>query len=65
VEGAQTENAPGTGAVLGDETSGDAGQGWIGSHPWWTTLIILVLLALGYYGYQDYQKKHNGNSQPK
>lgn len=72
VEGAETTNeeaAPGdaageAGSVLGEMTEavGDAAGGfvdWIQGHPWWSALIALVLLVLGYYGYETYQRKRN------
>ncbi len=73
VEGAETTNEEtvlegepvgGSGSVLGEmtEAAGDAAGGfadWIASHPWWSALIALIALALGYYGYETYQRKHN------
>ncbi|MEK9151568.1 MAG: SdrD B-like domain-containing protein [Patescibacteria group bacterium] len=73
VEGAATTGeeavAPETGAegsVLGAMNEGAAGfWGWIKNHPWWTALILLVLIALGYYAYQRYLRKHDENDQPR
>lgn len=61
VQGAETENLPGkSGSVLGEETTADSGSNsWMSSHPWWSAIIALALLALGYFGYQAYQKKRN------
>ncbi|OIP60204.1 MAG: hypothetical protein AUK19_00520 [Candidatus Moranbacteria bacterium CG2_30_45_14] len=63
VEGAETENVSGeNGSVLGEGTIAGDVSSWISSHPWWSALIALVLLALGYRGYQVYQKKRNEQS---
>lgn len=72
VEGAATTNEEAVsggagqeaGSVLGEtteETAGTAGGwiAWVKAHPWWSLLILLVLGALGYYGYGMYQEKKN------
>lgn len=67
--GEETVSETGTGAegsVLGAMNEGAAGfWDWIKNHPWWTALWILILIALGYYAYQTYLRKHNENNQPR
>lgn len=67
--GEETVSETGTGAegsVLGAMNEGAAGfWDWIKNHPWWTALWILILIALGYYAYQTYLRKHNEDHQPR
>ena len=76
VQGAETTNeetvpgdtAGGAGSVLGemtDEVMTDDNKGglgnWITNHPWWSVLIALIFLALGYSGYGMYRDKRSNN----
>ena len=65
----QSETGAGK-SVLGEMTQiiEDAGLGfadWVASHPWWSLLGFSALIALSYYAYQAYLRKHNENNQPK
>ncbi|MEP7162255.1 MAG: hypothetical protein ABI747_00615, partial [Candidatus Moraniibacteriota bacterium] len=67
VEGATTGGESVTGEegnVLGETIAGAEGavsgmSTWITAHPWWSVLILLILMALGYYGYGVYQRKRH------
>ena len=54
------------GSVLGAMNEGAAGfWDWIKNHPWWSGLILLILIALAYYARQQYQHKRDENNQPR